>query len=170
MGFIMDLRDSAFDFVFYVTAHETAHQWWGHQIVGAAVEGAQFLSESLAEYSALMVTEHRYGPHRMRPFLKQSLDTYLRGRQRISDERPLAVTQSRSRKSAQGDKWSFYLTAGTLCLRIRSDHDETTPPEPHSVLQGEGCACGHQGRSDDRAACRAVRRAPEPDHIVEGTA
>jgi ABC-2 type transport system permease protein len=92
MGFIMDLRDSAFDFVFYVTAHETAHQWWGHQIVGAAVEGAQFLSESLAEYSALMVTEHRYGPHRMRPFLKQSLDTYLRGRQRISDERPLAVT------------------------------------------------------------------------------
>jgi aminopeptidase N len=92
MGFIMDLRESAFDYVFYVTAHETAHQWWGHQIVGAAVEGAQFLSESLAEYSALMVTEHRYGPHRMRPFLKQSLDTYLRGRQRISDERPLAVT------------------------------------------------------------------------------
>src|SRR4029077_19890115 len=79
-------------------------------------------------------------------------------------------SQSRSRKSAQSDKWSFCLTAGTLCLRIRSDHDETTPPEPHSVLQGEGCACGHQGRSDHRAACRAVRRAPEPDHIVEGAA
>src|SRR5262245_37322488 len=81
-----------------------------------------------------------------------------------------AHRQSRSRKSAQGDKWSFCLAAGTLCLRIRGDHDETTPPEPHSVLQGEGCACGHQGRSDHRAACRAVRRAPEPDHIVEGAA
>ncbi len=97
MGFIWTCASPAFDYVWYVTAHETAHQWWGHQIVGAAVEGAQFLSESLAEYSALMVTEHRYGPHRMRPFLKQSLDTYLRGRQRISDERPLARHTSISR-------------------------------------------------------------------------
>jgi ABC-2 type transport system permease protein len=111
IGFIMDLRDSAFDLVFYVTAHETAHQWWGHQIVGAAVEGAQFLSESLAEYSALMVVEHRYGTHKMRTFLKQSLDVYLRGRQRTSDERPLAVTPRIDQEYVRYQKGSLALYA-----------------------------------------------------------
>ncbi len=40
--------------------------------------------------------------------------------------------ESRSRNSAQGDKWNFCLTAGTLCLRIRSDHEQTSMPEPHT--------------------------------------
>jgi aminopeptidase N len=32
IGFIADLRDKdAVDYVFYVTAHEMAHQWWAHQ-------------------------------------------------------------------------------------------------------------------------------------------
>src|SRR3954453_23015813 len=111
MGFIMDLRDSAFDYVFYVTAHETAHEWWGDQVVGAAVEGAQFLSESLAEYSALMVVEHRYGPHRMRPFLKRSLDTSLRGHQGTADERPLAVTPMIEQQYVRYEKGSLPLYA-----------------------------------------------------------
>ncbi len=53
--------------------------------------------------------------------------------------------QSRSRNSAQGVKWNFCLTAGTLCLRIRSDHEQTSPPEPHTGLQGKGGACRRQG-------------------------
>src|SRR6266571_2278015 len=81
-----------------------------------------------------------------------------------------AKRESRSRKSAQGDKWSFCLTAGTLCLRIRSDHEETTPPEPHTGLQGEGGPCGRQRRSNNSSAGGAVRRAPEPDHVVESAA
>ena len=31
------------------------------------------------------------------------------------EDGPARVPQSWSRKSEQGDKWSFYLTAGTLC-------------------------------------------------------
>ena len=46
----------------------------------------------------------------------------------------LADVKSRSRKSAQDDKWSFCLTTGTLCPRIRRDHDQTTAPEPYSGL------------------------------------
>src|SRR5882724_12739579 len=45
-----------------------------------------------------------------------------------TSERVIELRQSRLRKSVQGDKWSFCLTAGTLCLRISSDHDKTTPP------------------------------------------
>ncbi|MEJ7804985.1 MAG: M1 family aminopeptidase, partial [Telluria sp.] len=52
VGFIADLRNKDdIDYVFYVTAHELAHQWWGHQVMGADVQGASMLVESLAEYS-----------------------------------------------------------------------------------------------------------------------
>ena len=81
IGFIADLRDKdAIDYVFYVTAHEVAHQWWAHQVIGANVQGATVLSESLAQYSALMVMEHEYGRAKMRRFLKTELDGYLAGR------------------------------------------------------------------------------------------
>ncbi|TAN03784.1 MAG: hypothetical protein EPN36_11700 [Rhodanobacteraceae bacterium] len=78
---LMDLRKpSDIDYITYVTAHETAHQWWGHQAVGANVRGHTMLDESLAQYSALMVMKHLYGPTKMRKFLKYALDRYLSGR------------------------------------------------------------------------------------------
>jgi len=81
VGFIADLRDEdAIDYVFYITAHEVAHQWWAHQVIGANVQGATVLSESLAQYSALMVMEKEYGRAKMRRFLKTELDDYLSGR------------------------------------------------------------------------------------------
>ncbi|WP_066097264.1 ABC transporter permease/M1 family aminopeptidase [Xanthomonas massiliensis] len=81
LGFIADLRDrDDIDYVFYVTAHEVAHQWWAHQVIGADVQGATMLSESLAQYSALMVMEREYGRAHMRQFLKNELDSYLSGR------------------------------------------------------------------------------------------
>lgn len=91
IGFIADLRDAdKVDYVFYVTTHEVAHQWWAHQVIGANVQGATMLSESLAQYSALMVMEREYGRARMRQFLKYELDRYLsdRGGERI-EELPL---------------------------------------------------------------------------------
>ncbi len=91
IGFIADLRDEeAIDYVFYVTAHEVAHQWWAHQVIGANVQGATMLSESLAQYSALMVMEKEYGRTHMRQFLKYELDRYLGGRGgEIVEELPL---------------------------------------------------------------------------------
>jgi ABC-2 type transport system permease protein len=90
-GFIANLTNPAsIDLLWHITAHEVAHQWWLNQVTGANVEGAQFLSESLSEYSALMVAEHRYGAHKMRHLLKYDLDGYLRGRGQSSNERPLA--------------------------------------------------------------------------------
>src|SRR3546814_4109532 len=87
--------DLDIDYVFYVTAHEVAHQWWAHQVVGANVQGATMLSESLAQYSALMVMEHEYGPRKMRKFLRHELDTYLMSRatERVR-ELPLALNEN----------------------------------------------------------------------------
>lgn len=96
IGFIADLSDKEdIDYVFYVTAHEAAHQWWAHQIIGANVQGATMLSESLAQYSALMVMEKEYGPRQMRRFLKYELDRYLMSRatERV-EELPLALNEN----------------------------------------------------------------------------
>lgn len=91
IGFIADLRDKdAIDFVYYVVAHEMGHQWWAHQVIGANMQGATMLSETQAQYSALMVMEKTYGRDMMRRFLEYEMDRYLRsrGRERLK-ERPL---------------------------------------------------------------------------------
>ena len=68
------------DFTTYVVAHEMAHQYWAHQVVGADMQGGTISSETLAQYSALMVMKHLYGPDKIRRFLKYELDNYLRSR------------------------------------------------------------------------------------------
>ena len=95
IGFIANLEDEdAIDYPFYVTAHEIAHQWWGHQAIGANVQGATLMSESLAQYSALMVMEKEYGKDKMRRFLKYELDRYLRERGgELIEEMPLMLVE-----------------------------------------------------------------------------
>ena len=76
--------------VTYVTAHEVGHQWWAHQVIGADMQGMTFLSETMAQYSALMVMEKLYGPEQIRKFLKYELDSYLRNRGgEVIEELPL---------------------------------------------------------------------------------
>jgi ABC-2 type transport system permease protein len=92
IGFIARLDDPAkVDIVSYVTAHEIAHQWWGHQLVPSNQQGASMLVESFAQYSALLVMEHMYGKDQIRRFLKYELDRYLRSRGgEVVEELPLA--------------------------------------------------------------------------------
>ena len=89
--FIADARDaSRVDMVTYIGAHELAHQWWAHQVIGADEQGSTALSETLAQYSATMVMKHMYGPYMMRKFLKFELDSYLRSRAGdVLEEEPL---------------------------------------------------------------------------------
>jgi hypothetical protein len=48
-----------------VTAHEVAHQWW-HGLVGSDSRSHPFVDESLAQWSALLYLEERYGAARAR--------------------------------------------------------------------------------------------------------
>lgn len=80
-GWVGDFSDPEdLDYVFVVTAHEVAHQWWGHQITPSATRGANQISESMAEYSSLMVMKREYGPEAMQDFIKREVDSYLSGR------------------------------------------------------------------------------------------
>jgi ABC-2 type transport system permease protein len=98
IGFITRVLDPKdLDLTWFVTAHELGHQWWGHQLIGGRVEGSNMLSETLAQYSAYMVMEHRYGKDYMRRVMHHFLDRYLRGRSgEVRHERPLALVQRES--------------------------------------------------------------------------
>ena len=81
IGFNADTNDpEKIDFTTYVVAHEVSHQYWAHQVVGADQQGGTLTSETLAQYSALMVMRRMYGPDKIRRFLKYELDRYLGGR------------------------------------------------------------------------------------------
>lgn len=81
IGFNANTNDpTKIDFTSYVVSHEMAHQYWAHQVVGADMQGGTSMSETLAQYSALMVMKHMYGPDKIRRFLKYELDNYLRSR------------------------------------------------------------------------------------------
>jgi ABC-2 type transport system permease protein len=91
IGFIADIeKPDDIDMVYYVVAHEMGHQWWAHQVIGANMQGATSLSETLVQYSALMVMEKEYGQQTMRKFMQYEMDNYLRSRgtERLK-ERPL---------------------------------------------------------------------------------
>jgi len=96
IGFIADLKKpDDIDKVFYVVAHEMGHQWWAYQVIGANMQGATSLSETLAQYSALMVMEKEYGRDMMRKFMQYEMDGYLRARGREQlKERPLLTVEA----------------------------------------------------------------------------
>lgn len=98
IGFIarVDPKDEKdIDYPYYITAHELAHQWWAHQVVPGDVQGATLLSETLAQYSALMLMKKKYGADKMKRFLRYELDRYLIGRAtEVKKEVPLARVEN----------------------------------------------------------------------------
>ncbi|MFZ0747437.1 MAG: M1 family aminopeptidase [Terracidiphilus sp.] len=116
IGFIGRLeRPEDIDFTWFVTAHELAHQWWGHQLVGGYEKGSNMMSESLAEYSALRVMQHKYGDDHMRRFLKHELDGYLRGRAgEVRREPPLVLVQNEPYVWYQKGAMAFYALSDAI--------------------------------------------------------
>lgn len=98
IGFAAKLTDpDTIDYVTYVTAHELGHQYWAHQVVGADMQGATLTTETLAQYSALMVMKKLYGPDSIRRFLKFELDDYLRSRKgEALEELPLVRVENQA--------------------------------------------------------------------------
>ena len=117
-GFIAavdDTNDDGVDYPFAVTAHEVAHQWWAHQVIGADVLGATMLSESLSEYVALKVLEHQNGKPKMRTFLKEALDGYLIQRTlETKREKPLMYNDGQGYIRYQKGSLVFYALSDYL--------------------------------------------------------
>ncbi|HET9451849.1 MAG TPA: M1 family aminopeptidase, partial [Aggregicoccus sp.] len=88
-GFLTDLRrPGAIDLVSKRVAHETAHQWWGHQVDPPQVQGRLAIVETLAKYSEMRVLEALYGEHALRALRAFELQRYLSGRAAYGEEEP----------------------------------------------------------------------------------
>lgn len=98
IGFIADVKEDDpkdINYPYYITAHEVAHQWWAHQVIGANVQGSTLLSEAFAQYTSLMCMKEKYGKDKMGRFLGYELDSYLMGRSNESKkELPIYLVEN----------------------------------------------------------------------------
>jgi hypothetical protein len=111
-AFLTRVDSGDIDRTFFVVAHETAHQWWGGQVVPAGAVGAGMVSETLAQYSSMMVLETAYGREMARRFYDYHMDEYLRGRRVFTNrEAPLL--------DVAGQGYVHYFKGGVAMYTLR---------------------------------------------------
>ncbi len=112
IGFLTK-SDVKSDAVFMVTAHESAHQWWGNLLTPGEGPGGDLLSEGMSHFSTALLTEQVKGSQARMEFLKRIEEHY--GDERRADaERPLVKIDA----SREGDQtvtydkggWVFWMT------------------------------------------------------------
>jgi ABC-2 type transport system permease protein len=113
IGFIAKVNDKdpeSIDYPFYVTAHEVAHQWWAHQVIGGNVQGSTLMSETMSQYAALMVMEKEFGSKAMKKFLKYEMNTYLAQRA-LEKQKELPLMLSEDQQYIHYNKGSVVMYA-----------------------------------------------------------
>lgn len=77
-GWNADFTDpNQFDYVYSNTCRALAQQWWRFQVAPNVTEGSLVISEGLANYDALVMSEKKYGKANMRPIVLGRLWFYL---------------------------------------------------------------------------------------------
>jgi hypothetical protein len=105
------------------------------------VRGHAFLSESLANYSAMMVTEKTYGPEMARRVYNFQLERYLQGRATQSREVPLLEVTDQPYIAYRKGAIAMYTlrehagedAVNTALRRYLEKHRDAGPPYPTSL-------------------------------------
>jgi hypothetical protein len=141
-AFLTRVEGDDMDRTFFVIAHETAHQWWGGQLIGARVRGSGVLSETLAQYSAMMVMEKTLGKDQVRRFYDYGMDFYLGGRGVFSNrEVPLLEAADQDYLVYHKGAVAMYTLrerigeerVNTALRRLLQKHRGAVPPYPTSL-------------------------------------
>jgi hypothetical protein len=74
--------------VFLVTAHESAHQWWGNMLVPGEGPGGDILSEGMAHFSTILLFDQVKGARDRMEFCKR-IESRYGDRRQVDAERPL---------------------------------------------------------------------------------
>ncbi|MSR47339.1 MAG: hypothetical protein EXS13_09790 [Planctomycetes bacterium] len=106
IGFLAD-SDPRSRVAFMVTAHEAAHQWWGNLLVPGEGPGGNILSEGMAHFSVVLLTEQIQGLRERIEFLKRIESSYGKSRQ-VDSEKALVKTDG----SRAGDTTVTYDKGG----------------------------------------------------------
>ncbi len=106
IGFLTkgDVKTNA---VFLVTAHESAHQWWGNILTPGEGPGGNILSEGMAHFSTILLTDQVLGPAARIEFCKRIEEHYGNARH-VDAEKPLVKING----SRQGDETVTYDKGG----------------------------------------------------------
>ena len=124
IGFLTE-SDPKANSVMLVTAHESAHQWWGNLLTPGEGPGGNLLSEGMAHFSTMLLTEQLAGEHARMEFAKRIEERYGRDR-RPDAERPLVKIDG----SQPGDTTVTYDKTGWVMwmLMQRMGRDESARP------------------------------------------
>jgi len=106
IGFLTK-SDPKTNLAFMVTAHETAHQWWGNILMPGKGPGGNILSEGMAHFSTILLMDQMKGLRDRIEFCRRIEADY--GDNRVVDsERPLVRIDG----SRPGDRTVTYNKAG----------------------------------------------------------
>ena len=137
------------------------------------------MAETLAQYSAYMVMQHRYGKDYMHRIMRHYLDRYLRGRAaEVRGERPLALVQRGANvwyeKGGQimytladyvgEDKINLALHNFLRQYRYANAHNQTD-----AVQHETGAAAENQPYPDTRLLIAALREQTPPSLNILST-
>jgi ABC-type transport system involved in multi-copper enzyme maturation permease subunit len=154
-AFHSHVKSGEIDQPFYGVAHETAHHWWGGMVRPAPVKGHGLLSESLANYSAMMVMEKTFGIDVARRVYHFQMDRYFRGRGEVSREVPLVDVEDQS-----------YLTYRKGAVALYSLRDQIGEAAVNAALRRYVERFHHDGPPYATAADLIVElRAATPDSL-----
>lgn len=140
-NFITRADGGRVDHTFFGTAHEVAHSWWAGQMRGTAyARGADMLSEMLANYSAMMVTEKVLGPREARRVYDFQMDRYLSRRAEFSTDVPLLEVEDHPHIAYGKGAVAMYTlrehlgeeTVNKALRRFLEKHRDSGPPYPTS--------------------------------------
>jgi ABC-type transport system involved in multi-copper enzyme maturation permease subunit len=138
--FIFRVGDDEVDEPFYGAAHEVAHTWWGGMTRGAPVAGRAFLTESLANYSAMVLVAKTFGPAAARHVHDAQMNRYFDGRARVGREVPVLAVEDQPYISYRRGALALYALADLIGVdrvngalrRYVDKYRDAGPPYPTS--------------------------------------
>jgi ABC-2 type transport system permease protein len=160
-GFLTDQsRGGQVDLITRRTAHEVSHQWWGHQLYPAQVEGSAMLVETLAKYSEMLMLEAMGGKASLPPLLRYERDRYLMSRANVRlPEPPLSQVV---------DLEYVYYSKGAIVMEaIRDLIGEGALDRALRRLLREHDASGSPARAQDLLDALRAESTPEAYALIE---
>ena len=106
IGFLTE-SDPKAHAAFMVTAHESAHQWWGNILEPGEGPGGDILSEGMAHFSTILLTGEMRGERERIELCKRFEERYGDGRQ-VDAEKPMIELDG----SRPGDRVVLYEKGG----------------------------------------------------------